>query len=150
MSRSTNPLPFLARRHMDAVASERFPTPSVTSTLQLASAALLLALHTTRYRDSSPVLPPFSMLEAFTWPLDWSIQLFSIFIWHPRLSTLLIRDFVPPRHTRGTVPPPASSSLIDTVKSSQLVWNVPCDRPLVSYQSLFAFTDVGSKRSVFG
>ena len=68
---------------------------------------------------TSSILLPFSMLEAFTWPLDWSTQLFGTFVQHPRLSALDICDFVPPRHTHyGIMLPPGFSSLIDTVTGS--------------------------------
>ena len=56
--------------------------------------------------------------------LDWPPQLFSTFIWHPRLSALPICDFMPPKHTRGIVPPPGFFSLIDNYKLSQPIWDV--------------------------
>ena len=117
----------LLGQHMDGPASEWFPGQSVTSTLCLVPVAPLLAPTSSPW-PTTPVLPPFSMLEAFTRPLDWSTQLFSTFVWHPRLSTLPIYYFVPPRRICGIVPPPRSSrssSLIDTQhKFSRPVWDV--------------------------
>ena len=110
MSRSANPSLSLLVQHMDGATSEWFPKQPVTSTLP---AAPLLAPTSSPW-PTSPVLPPFSMLEVFTWPLDWSTELFSTFVGHPRLSMLSICYFVPPGHIRSIVLPPTSYSLIDT------------------------------------
>ena len=102
---------------MDGAASEWFSGQSVTSTLASCTCSTNTFPYIIAVAPTPPVLPPFSMLETFTWSFDWSTQLFSTFIWHPRLSTLPICYFVPPRHICGIVLPPRSSrssSLIDT------------------------------------
>ena len=117
MSRSANPPPFLARS-----AHGRSSTRLVFKAARHFDIASCTCSTTTRPTPLpwpvSPVLPPFSLLEAFTWPLNWFTQFFSIFVRHSRVLTLPICHFVPPRHMHDIILPPRSSSLIDTVTSS--------------------------------